>query len=1402
MNQSPAPVASATRTIKTLSVAARLLLWAVLTAWGLFALSWGALHGIIVPRISEWRPELQRWASASVGVPVTLGDIRAESRLSEGGVLPALVPSIELHDVRLFDAAGREALHLPLVRTALSVRSLWRLGFEQVVIDRPVLDVRRTALGRIEVAGLDISGVPGDSAVADWFFTQSEFVIRGGTVRWIDDLRTQPPLALDAVDLLVRNSARTHQIRFDASPPPEWGERLSLRARLREPLLDLRQGAPTPSVWQRWDGELFADLPQVDVARLRDHADLSGWGIDLQTGQGALRLWTGLKRGQPVSLTADLALRDVHARLGPGLPPLLLDTLNGRIAAERQDGNFTLSTQDLGFRTQEGLEWPQSRIRLEHNAGNRNQGARVALSSDQLDLAVLAALAARLPLPVPAHDWLVRLKPTGQLIGLQSSWQGPAAAAPVEPDTFAWPDWAQGRYQARGRITDLSLAAQASGQMAAGGYPIPGRPGLTGAQLDFDLTPDGGRARLEINQGAIDLPGVFEEDRLALDRFEADARWRILGERIEAQLDNVRLSNVDTEGRASLRWHTGEAGVARLPGVLDLSATLSRADATRVHRYIPLVVSAPARQYVRDALLAGASSRVDFRIRGALDQMPLDAPGAQGDFRIAAQLQGVDVAYVPASLQAAGEPAWPALRGIRGELVLDRSTLTLSRLQAGVANAPGVRLSEAGVKVSDLNQAPVLVAEARVQGPAAEVLDFVRNSPLNGMTNQALAQARMGGPAQGQFSLRLPLQQLENSRVSGSVKFAGNDVQITPDSPLLGRATGTLSFSESGFTVSGAQARLYGGNVRFEGGVQPSASGAPAAIIFRGQGTASAEGLRDGVAGFVGRVFQNARGSTAYTAQLGFRGGLPELLVNSNLQGMAIQLPAPLGKTAEASLPLRFENAALSVVNGQALSDRLALQIGSLLSPLLALQYERDVTGAEPVVLRGSVAVGLGASEAAPLPAAGVLANLQVGTVDVDAWERAFTATTRIGRTAVAVAAPPRSAAVASQGNPSLGYLPSTFGLRAARLQLGGRSFSNVVAGGSRQGTLWRTNLDADELNGYLEYRPPATGSAGSVYARLARLSLEPAAAREVEQLLQQPTSVPALDIAVDELVLAGRPLGRVEVDASNVAQIGRASEWRLNRLRISVPEARLTATGNWAARSAREAAIGGARQTALNFRLDVDDAGQLLTRFGRAGVVRGGKGQLEGQIAWAGSPLAIDYPSLSGQLQMEIERGQFLQVDPGAAKLLGVLSLQALPRRLVLDFRDVFSEGFAFDFVRGDARIQQGVVNTNNLQMQGVNAAVLMEGAADLARELQDIKVVVVPEINAGTASLIATAINPAVGLGTFLAQYLLRQPLQSAATKEFRITGGWADPNIERVERVERGVQAPAAPQTSMLK
>ena len=212
---------------------------------------------------------------------------------------------------------------------------------------------------------------------------------------------------------------------------------------------------------------------------------------------------------------------------------------------------------------------------------------------------------------------------------------------------------------------------------------------------------------------------------------------------------------------------------------------------------------------------------------------------------------------------------------------------------------------------------------------------------------------------------------------------------------------------------------------------------------------------------------------------------------------------------------------------------------------------------------------------------------------------------------------------------------------------------------------------------------------------------------------------------------------------------------------------------------------MAGRRGTQLAFKLEVADSGELLKRLGMDGAIRQGKGRLEGQLSWTGSPLALHYPSLQGQMVVDVASGQFLKADAGVAKLLGVLNLQALPRRLALDFRDVFSEGFAFDWLRGDVAISQGVATTRDLRMKGVNAAVLMQGSADIARETQDLRVVVVPEINAGTASLLAYAVNPAMAVGTFLAQWLLRQPLNDANTQEFHVSGPWGDPQIRRVPR-----------------
>ena len=233
-----------------------------------------------------------------------------------------------------------------------------------------------------------------------------------------------------------------------------------------------------------------------------------------------------------------------------------------------------------------------------------------------------------------------------------------------------------------------------------------------------------------------------------------------------------------------------------------------------------------------------------------------------------------------------------------------------------------------------------------------------------------------------------------------------------------------------------------------------------------------------------------------------------------------------------------------------------------------------------------------------------------------------------------------------------------------------------------------------------------------------------------------------------------------------------------------SNPDAELTGPGQWAL-------IGTARgprrsRTTLDVALSIKNGGALLTRSGYPKVVRDTNGKIDGRLNWPGSPLDFAGTVLNGNLSLNLQQGQFLKAEPGLARLVGVLNLQSLPRRIKLDFRDVFSEGFTYERIRGDLQFTNGAASTQNLRIIGVQASVLLEGAADIRSETQDLRVLVLPEINAGLASLgYAALVNPAVGLGAFVAQYILRNPVRELLSYEYRVTGGWDDPKVESVKR-----------------
>ncbi|HEY8047922.1 MAG TPA: DUF3971 domain-containing protein, partial [Ramlibacter sp.] len=747
------PSALPSRRLQAYAAVAKGLLWLLLALWLVLALAWGALHAFIVPRIGELRPELEMQASRVLGIPVRIGRIEA---LTEG-----FMPSFELTDVVLLDPAGRAALTLPRVLASLSPRSLLHLGFEQLYIDRPELDIRRDKGGRISIAGLDFSRrQDSGSQGADWFFSQPEFVIKNGTVRWTDEMRGAPPLALERVDFVMRNGGRGHRLRLDATPPAEWGDRFTLQGIFREPLL--ARGAH----WQDWIGQLHGDFSRVDVSQLRRYGNV---GVDIATGHGAVRAWADVAKGHIVGGVADIVLAGVSTRLGADLAPLELASVSGRIGGQRFATGFEFQTEQLQFETADGLRWPGGNVFVRWDDAHALQPAHGELRADKLDLNALGQIASRLPLGPATLKALAEFAPKGLVEKLQAQWQGPV-------DNLQ-------SYEARGRAVGLEIAARAAQPASAAQPARAGTPGVRGLTLDFDFTQAGGNAKAQVHGGALDLPGVFEDPVVHVDDLAADVQWQHEGDAFSAAIQHLKFANADAQGEGTIKWQTGK-GAKRFPGVLDLQASIAHADGARVWRYLPLGVPKPARDYVQNAVVSGAATAATFRVKGDLRNFPFRNP-QQGEFRVTADVQNVNFAFVPKSLTKGG-PEWPALTQLNGELVFERDGMEVKGAKGRLAGAPDLQV-KADARIPELSHAIVQVT-SQFDGALSQALNIVNTSPVNALVNQALAKAGGSGNAQVKLKLELPVAAVAKSKVQGSVLLTGNDVQLTPDTPLLAKA--------------------------------------------------------------------------------------------------------------------------------------------------------------------------------------------------------------------------------------------------------------------------------------------------------------------------------------------------------------------------------------------------------------------------------------------------------------------------------------------------------------------------------------------------------------------------------------------------------------------------------------
>lgn len=669
---------------------------------------------------------------------------------------------------------------------------------------------------------------------------------------------------------------------------------------------------------------------------------------------------------------------------------------------------------------------------------------------------------------------------------------------------------------------------------------------------------------------------------------------------------------------------------------------------------------------------------------------------------------------------------WPAIEGIVASLRFEGAGMHIAASDGRIL---GARLSEVTADIPDLDDAKgqVLTVRGRAEGATADFLRFVSQSPVRNRVDGFTDGMTADGDGVLELAFVMPLEDVDATEVDGSYRFSRNRIRVVDWLPPLEQAEGMVRFSADRFAIEQGAARAFGEPLRIT-----ARTVAPGDVRFDVAGGISVRALRQ-LHGWP--WLSHLSGSAPWRATIAVGAGGTRADVRSTLAGISSSLPAPLNKRAADPWPLRVElgfTGATRDLRGS-VEDRIEFAF--------AAREARE--GLE--IQRGGVAFG------APLwlPAKGVGVSARLAELDVDAWRGVLS------------------------GEGETGSVPVTaLHMDIDRVRAFGYDIAHLDLEAEAAEHGWNGRVSSDLLAGAFAWRGEGEGT---LALRLEHLLLgqREASDAEVARLLEMEdsTTLPDMDVVAERFELRGIDLGRLALQARN-----EGGAWLLDSVSIANPDAQLTGSGRWQP--------GRVPLTRLTMRFESGDIGRFLARMGYPEAVRNGSAVLGGELEWRGIPTRIDYPSLNGAFRVDARNGRFSKLEPGVGRLLGVLSLQALPRRLKLDFSDVFSEGFAFDSLGGNVGLRSGVLGSEDFEISGPAARIWIAGSASLPDETQDIKVVVQPTLSESVAvGAAAGLINPVAGVVAYLAQKVLSDPIERMFAYGYAITGTWADPQVEKL-------------------
>ena len=1016
--------------------------------------------------------------------------------------------------------------------------------------------------------------------------------------------------------------------------------------------------------------------------------------------------------------TADVNARDMMPMAAP------LDAFQlvaGHVDWERNVSGWRLQGHKLQLQRGTSL-WPRTDLSLEY--GDDGKDVDWSGSAGFLRLQDLTALASWLPEEfTPDLKRLAEFAPTGDVS---------AATFKVHLDGKTLGDWS-----VEGRFQDLGL------------HKSEGWPGFSGMSGDVKLDQTGGAVKLAAQGASVDFTPLFRTplraDTLTLDTTVTHdaAGWKVAA-------DGFRVANPDAAAHGDVAMQFPVDGSAPR---LDIEAVVDRADARNKSIYFPVgIMPKDVVKWLDDSIKGGQVPTGSVSIHGKTSDFPFDKGGGVFDIRFHLLHGELDYA-----------DGWPAVKDLDADVRFLDQGLSAHANSGMIA---GGKIVDATASFADLATG-VLTIDGSVKGDTDDALKFLRSPPMKDVAGHWLDSLKGAGEADTRLHAVLPVEDLGKFELQGATTLKGASLMSSfAPAMVADQLQGVLEFNRDGLSTRGVEGRILGGPVHV---VIQSGKGRKKDLTeFTAQGSAQAgavmdqfrpmpDGWLEGAAAWrlEGRIPGKISTNTAAFS----------LALHSDLIGLGVDLPQPFTKPLEDSLPLDFH---LKLLNKDSLSATASY--GDAIGARVDFVSAGDAWKFD----RGNLNLGEGDVYLPDDPGFTVTGNVE--RFSWDEWKRFL---------------PPASASTAPPGTLPPAATPLPAFVQGADLTVGQlEAFDQRLTGLhlllSRDDDGWLAKLDSKAAAGTLTL-PVSVDADHPLKLDMDRLlltrqtepkSAAPAAASGVTPVAAATSSGQYDPRRIPALKFTGRHFeyGDLKLGNASFVLMPLADGVALQDLKVDSDTFGITGDGTWKVTPA------GAQSAALDVDVKSRDVGKTLSNLGFAPAITGSKGEINAALNWRDGPFGDIVRSLSGSLHVKLEDGQIVDVQPGAGRVFGLLSLNALPRRLLLNFSDVFAKGFGYDSIEGDFTLQDGDAYTKDMQVKGPAARITLIGRTGLARRDFDEALIVDPNVGSTLPVVGALAGGLGVGAVVLLLTEVFKKPISAAGETRYHLTGTWDNPVLTK--------------------